>query len=327
MRFKFIFQNIFLLLLTILIFFVFFSNHLNIIWIFLSIIAKSFEDCRIEEKSSEQENILFCENINFKNNPEKVSDIILTDIEEISFFHITGDLKANLFKNANELEALLIYKSNIDTFEPEADTVKTVHIYHSHFVNYSNFNKCCRRLKKLLLRNSTGFFLEESIFQKLTRLQKLELSLVNMKHLTEAVLKGLTSLEKLRISYSNLEKIDGNAFIGLTKLKELYIHEPNIKDIDVNAFKPLKKLRVLNIMNAKNLEPLSLDILSELSNLRELGLPLKTWKNIDVEKIPALFPRLSTYSHSGDYENEDERNLFHNKLRTLNNLIFNKNNS
>lgn len=309
----------------VLILLVFFSYHLTNVWIFLSIFAKSFEDCNLEEKSSEEENRLICGNINLKENPEKASEIVLTDVEEILFLHITGHLKANIFKQANSLKALLIYRSNIDIFEPEANSVKAVQIHHSHFANHTNFNKCCRRLKKLLLRNSTGFFLEESVFQKLNRLQKLEISHIKLDHLTKAVFTGLTSLEKLRISDSNLEKIDGNAFAGLTKLKELYIHEPNIKVLDEDVFKSLKNLRVLNIMNAKYLKPLSLDMLSELKNLRELGLPSITWQNIDVEKIPAIFPRLSTYSHNGDFKSEEEKKMFKIKLRTLNDLIFNKN--
>lgn len=290
----------------------------------MTLFGKSLQDCSLQGESSEVDKVIACNDIIITDDLERNYKFPYKEIEEITFVDTTGHMKSSVLKNANSLKGLLILRSTIRDFEPELHTLKTIQIHHSYFAEHSNFDKCCRKLKKLLLRNTTGFFLEESVFKKLSRLKELKLSHQNVENLSESVFKGLKSLEKLRISDMNFKNIDSNAFADLTDLEELYIEEPNIEDLDVNVFKPLRNLKVLNIINAIRLKPLPLEMFSNLRNLRHLGLPLSTWKNIDVQKIPVMFPKLYSYSRSGSYETLEEEKFFAAKFKKLQEIIFNR---
>lgn len=303
----------------------FFSHLLSIFWILIATFPKSLQDCFLEGESSEVDKVVTCNNITISDSLEKKYKISFKEIEEISFSKSSGHLNNSVLKNANSLKGLLIYRSSIGLFEPEVHTLKTMQIHHSNFDDDSNFDKCCNRLKRLLLSNTTGFVLEESVFKKLTRLKELKLSHQNVDYLSEAVFKGLESLEELRISDVNFKKIGNNTFAYLTELEELYIELPNIEELAQDIFKPLKKLKVLNIISTKRLKSLPLGMFSNLKNLRQLELPLSTWRDIDVEKIPVMFPKLYSYSRSGDYDSMEDKKYFAAKFNKLHEIIVNRN--
>lgn len=293
----------------------------------LLLFGESSQDCYIEDKSSSsssEESDITCTNMTVDGNLGEINKNLFKDAETITLQNAKGDLTKNIFKTAEHLKGLLIYKSDIGIFEPEADTIKTLQIHHSQFKNNTNFDKCCKRLTKLLLRTSNGFFLEKSIFENLKRLEKLELSHQSINNLTKSVFKGLRSLKKLRISESNFKKVDGDAFEELTELKELYIDETSIQELHKDLLKPLKKLKVLNIINGNQLKPLTLDMMNELKNLRHLGLPLNSWKNIDIEKITKVLPNLYSYSYSGDWKTREEKIFFREQFKKLNDILYNR---
>lgn len=304
-----------------------FSFHLTILWTFLSIFAESLQDCHREDESSDLEVDFTCGNLTLDKNSNVFDQPIFRNIKSIALVDSSGGLSKDVFKNISNLKGLSIYRSYIDKFEPEANTLQYMQILNSHFSNHSNFDKCCKRLNKLFIRDSTGFNLQESVFNKLTRLQKLELMNQYQHHLTNSVFKGLTSLKKLRISGMNFQTTDSDVFHDLVKLKELYIDEANVQNLDKDTFKPLVNLRVLHITNANNLKPLPLEMFSELRGIREVALPLETWREIDVEKIPEMFPKLYIYSHTGNWKTREDERFFKAKFRRLNELIVNKINS
>lgn len=122
----------------------------------------------------------------------------------------------------------------------------------------------------------------------------------------------------------NFKTIDGDVFEELSELKELYIEEIYIEELHEDLLKPLKKLEVLNIINTNRLKPVTLEMMSELKNLRHLGLPLKSWEKIDIEKISEVLPNLYSYSHSGDWKTKEEKQMFREKFKKLNDILYNK---
>lgn len=305
---------------------VIFSYHLTVLWTFLTIFVESLQHCYPEPDSSEVNIDVTCRNTTFTHEFSEFNDPVFANFQILSLVDSYGHLRKDILKNITNLKSLMIHKSHFETFEPEANSLQYLHIQYSEFANHTNFDKCCKRLTKLLLKHTNGFFLEESVFKNLKRLQKLALSHLYLSHLSKAVFVGLSSLQKLRISDTNFQKIDSDAFADLTKLKELYIDEPNIQELDRDVFKPLTNLRVLIIINAANLQPLPLDMFSELKQLQQLGLPLTTWEQINIEEIPKMLPNLSVYSHSGNFKSKKEEKKIRAKFKQLNILLFNKTN-
>lgn len=291
-----------------------FSFHLTILWKFLSIFAATTQPtdlppstCFLNEitPTSMMDADLICHNVTLNQNTlHQLTDFKAEDVEVVGFLDIDIELNTEVLKSLTSLKSLMLHNSRVSVFKPESSLLLNLQVHHTAFPNNSNFDDCCKNLNKLYLKNCTGIYLENSVFTKLKRLQQLQLSRMHIEHLSRDIFRGLRSLKKLRISNTNFTKLDHDSFADLTKLTELSIEENEIEDIDNDIFKPLRKLRVLTI-HAKKLKAMPIKMFKGLRNLTNLGLPLATWREMDVEQIPELFPHLVSYSYTEEWEEKD----------------------
>ncbi|KAG5891409.1 hypothetical protein JTB14_031476 [Gonioctena quinquepunctata] len=226
----------------------------------------------------------FCSNTPFiQGNFVKLSDLNTTDIHVLEFINFEGSFDASITSAFEGLRSVSVLYSSLDRFEPESKSLDHLQLYHNIFSGSTKLVNCCPNLEKLVIKNNSGLNLETEAFTELTKLKKLYLTNQSIPHVTRDTFKGLRSLKKLSLINTSTQSIAADAFHDLTKLKELYIQDNTLEAIDVNALNTLRKLNSLTIYGEK-LKALSLEMFSEQRGLREIGLPLDTWREIDVER-------------------------------------------
>lgn len=119
-------------------------------------------------------------------------------------------------------------------------------------------------------------------FEKLHRLEKLNLSDYNINEIDTNSLIELRSLKRLDLSLNPpLKRIKSDALNGLKKLEYLGLNNNSIQEIDADAFSDLLSLRELDLKfnNIKRFKP---NVLAGLENLEKLSLGNNELEEIDV---------------------------------------------
>ncbi|CAG9861411.1 unnamed protein product [Phyllotreta striolata] len=148
-------------------------------------------------------------------------------------------------------------------------------------------------------------------------------------------MQNFTNLRKVLISDSDFDEFE----LKLDKLNSLMLYRTRVPEGSslTNCCLSLEKLFIkrtrveediveltsLTIYGC-NLDALPLWMFNNQRKLKEIGLPFKTWLDVDIELIPGMFPQLSFFSFKGDESSANEETEYvrrrHSRLlRLLNN--------
>ncbi|XP_023014671.2 uncharacterized protein [Leptinotarsa decemlineata] len=301
-------------------------KYLNYYLVFALWVASSVDSQTSDEPycTKEQEFYWFCHNIQ----PDLYSLRSLlaansTLVRTLAFNNLKGKFDVSILANFSQLRGVLIYNSTFDFFQIHSKSLNNIYLSDSTFPSGTKFSNCCAHLEKLTIKNTVGLNLQTGAFTDFRRLKKLYLSNQQIPRITSYTFKGLRSLKKLSLTNTTTTAIESDAFEDLTRLKEFYLEDDTLQTIESNVFKPLRRLTTLTIYG-ENLKSLSLDMFSKQRGLTQIGLPLSTWRMVDVETIPRMFPKLYAYSYIGEWKNADDEEYIKGKLFRLSQLLLDR---
>lgn len=309
--------------LQFLILFYDFSYHLIFfVWTFMSITNNTVTPkCFPQTDSTIDFGKWACNNITLSRDNPDLQTVNTTHLRGFGFYFSQGQVDSTLLKNFTELKNFFIDVSKLDRFEFKSDSLKNFLFARTEVPQGSNFANCCIALEKLIVKSSKGLELEHEGFTGLKRLKSLYIKDQNIKHITRNTFIGLCKLKQLSLINNSIDTIQEDSFVDLVNLRELYIEDNTLKSIHQKAFEPLSHLRSLTVYG-NNLEPLPLWMFKNQNKLREIGLPFKTWTDIDIEKFPMMFPELGFFSYKSGTESHGEIEYVRRKHKKLVTLLF-----
>ncbi|CAG9831707.1 unnamed protein product [Diabrotica balteata] len=258
--------------------------------------------CKFLEEEEQWE----CYSISVKSPDPELAKLNSTEVFSLALYNVNGNMSSDLLTNFTSLKVLLLLEDEFKSFKLKSNTIQSLSLIRNKFPKGSNIKNCCYRLEKLILKNNTGPSLKHEVLSSFKRLRSLDLISQKTKHINKHIFKGLTKLKKLSIVNCSTQNIAEDAFRDLSHLQELYIEDNSLRNIHPKALEPLKQLTSLSIYG-ESLPPLPLNMFSEQKRLMQIGLPTNTWKSINVEKVPAMFPRLNFFSYMGGWKTEEDK--------------------
>lgn len=112
-------------------------------------------------------------------------------------------------------------------------------------------------------------------------------------NLSPQMISKLSGVRDFELIDSDFPVIPNGFFdVCAEKLEFLKISNNELKTIEADVFKNLFKLRNLYVFGNQNLLDFDINWLSSNNKLEILGLPTKTFKELDVDKLKELLPKL-----------------------------------
>lgn len=251
---------------------------MKIFVLFSTLLAVSYaEQCVYGEAGSQPQSLVTCKSVttatmgnNIKLNDKSGPFESVTDLELTNF---TGTLDSNTLSMFPKLKRLSIQDSNF----PKISSVV--------------FEKCCKDLKILSIRNNMATTIEAGTFKNMKELEELHLS-NKIPKLSKDLLEGLVVLKKLTLRKTKINEVDEDAFENMKTLETLELYDNTFPVIKPKTFAPLTELNKLSILDNPNLKLFPLDLLKEQKKLELLGLPVDILSKIEVTTLKKQFPSL-----------------------------------
>ncbi|XP_057662390.1 reticulon-4 receptor-like isoform X1 [Diorhabda carinulata] len=282
-----------------------------IFWKLIPKLSSQYVGCRLFNELPTTDEVTWgCSNVTLSpTDLEKTVKFRMVNPKNVTvlwFQNNTGGFDSNVFQNFTQVKALYIVENVFETFNLNFTNIERLWMVRTTLPSDTTFANCCPRLERLFLKSNEGLNFELTGFRGMSRLHHLNLKLQKLKHVTRNTFRGLSRLKTLTLVHCGIESIAEGSFDDLSNLREIDIEDHNITRIASGVFDSMPKLTSLTIYG-DNIPPLSLSMFKNQKKLMQIGLPLNTWRVVDVEQIPTMFPRLNFFSHIGTWDNEQDK--------------------
>lgn len=247
--------------------------------------------CRVDVNADNQTDI-YCFDVALDKNEIPLDKAVPpSEFLTLHLYRSTGGIDENSLANLRDLTTISIDGSHLDKFIlPELPRLTYLEIQSSTIPHLKGAFKNVKNLKDLFLGENT-VDIDEDDLEGLNSLNRLK---IYKETVTLKVLKHLKNLQALRITHSEIEEIPSGTFQNNPNLINVHIGDTPIKSIGEGAFDPLKKLEGLWLTTTK-LKSFNSDLTKELTNLKDLGIPVRAVSDLNTKKIIENSPNLSKF--------------------------------
>lgn len=217
---------------------------------------------------------------------------------------VYADLKC-VYKSSTDNNSVIEYLRCNYTCHPAYNNVHGIftHKYDSSSINEINFENCLFndesiwqgvwRLMKLNISNSHLTEIPAQLLFENTTIQQLDISNNFIRNIESSTFAGVPNLLKLNLSNNSLTNLHENVFDPLVHLKELDLSYNPIENLQIETFAYLQQLEILSLKHAK-LNSIRLGIFLYQHKLISLDLSENNLKTLDCELYDPMFYDLQT---------------------------------
>lgn len=260
----------------------------------IGIIHADFENkCRVDTNDETLNTGIYCFYLKLDDKDLPLdTPVPPSDYVSLHLINCTGSIDGKSFRNLKDLASISISGSMDKFVLPDLPKLNYIEIDNLQMPILKGAFKYVQDTLTSIKFNDNPFVINNDDLEGLSNLERLILVQQNVTSLEW--LKDLKKLTELIIVESNIKTIPKDTFKNNLDLSSIELSNVPLQIIEPGAFDLLTNLKML-LMTTTDLTTFDGNLMKNLKNLQGLGIPARSVKSLDVEKLFQNCPKLGTF--------------------------------